>query len=44
MQGSGKDIGLWVTPENVIKPKDKHVVGRASRLLGRGRELIIKNM
>ena len=40
MKGSNKDIGSWAVPEDTKELKDKQVLVKASRLLGRGRGLV----
>lgn len=34
IKGPNRGIGPWAMPEDVVKPEEKHVVGRTSRLLG----------
>ena len=43
MKGPNKDIGSWATPEDVKEPENSPVLVKASRLLGRGRGLVIIN-
>ena len=43
MKGTDKDIGPWAPLEDIKEPEDKYVLVKASRLLGRGRGLIVVN-
>ena len=43
MKGPDKDIGSWAIPKDVKEPKDKQVLGKTSKLLGRGKSLVIIN-
>ena len=43
MKGPDKDIGPWAAPEDVKEPEDRQVLVKTSRLLGRGRGLVIIN-
>ena len=43
MKGLDKDIGLRAASEDIKEPEDKYVLVKASRLLGRGGDLIIVN-
>lgn len=43
MKGADKNIGSWAALEDIKELKDKHVLVKTSRLLGRGRDLIIMN-
>ena len=43
MKGPDKDIKLWATPKDVKEPTDRQVLVKTSRLLGRGRGLVIIN-
>ena len=43
MKGSDNDIGPWAVPEDVKEPEDRQVLVKTSRLLGRGRGLVIIN-
>ena len=43
MKGPDKDIGSWAASEDVKEPKNKQVLVKASRLLDRGRGLVIIN-
>ena len=40
INGLDKGIGPWATPEDVKEPEDKPVLVKASRLSGRGQELV----
>ena len=40
INGSDKGIGSWAVPEDAKEPEDKQVLVKASRLLGRRRELV----
>ena len=40
INGLDKGIGPCATPEDVKEPKDKPVLVKASRLSGRGQELV----
>ena len=41
INGSDKGIGLWVAPKDAKESEDKQVWVKASKLLGRGRELVM---
>lgn len=43
MKGADKDIGPWAPPDDIKELKGKHVLVKTSKLLGRGRGLIIMN-
>ena len=43
MKGPNKDIGLWATPKDVKEPKHRQVLVKVSKLLSRGRGLVIIN-
>ena len=43
MKGPDKDIGSWAASEDVKEPENKQVLVKASRLLDRGRGLVIIN-
>ena len=43
MKGPNKDIEPWATTEDVEKPDDRQVLVKASRLLSRGRGMVIIN-
>ena len=43
MKGPDKNIGPWAAPEDVRELKDRYLLAKASRLLGRGRGLIVVN-
>ena len=43
MKGPDKDIGQWAAPEDDKEPDDRYVLVKVSKLLGRGRDLVIIN-